>query len=151
METTESIVLTAPPAAVFAHVDRLDAYPAWLPLVHAAEPTDAAPGDEGPAWAVELRAKVGPFARSKRLRMVRIEHADDRRVVFARREVDGREHAMWRLAADLRDANDGRTELTMHLSYGGSLWTGGVLGRVLDDQVRQGRSGLQRLLARSAG
>lgn len=148
METTESIVVTAEPGAVFAHVERLDAYPAWLPLVHSAQQVEAAAGDPGPAWTVELRAKVGPFARSKRLRMVRVEHVADRRVVFARRELDGRDHAVWELAADLGTTHPG-TELTMHLRYGGSLWTGGVLERVLDDQVRQGREGLQRLLAPS--
>lgn len=146
METTESIVVAAAPSAVFAHIEALDAYPAWLPLVHAAEPDDPAPGDPGPAWSVELRAKVGPFARSKRLRMVRAEHSPPTGAVFERRELDGREHAMWRLRAELRDVAEG-TELTMHLSYGGSLWTGGVLERVLDDQVRQGRAGLQRVLA----
>lgn len=149
METTESIVVDAAPAAVFAYVERLDTYPDWLPLVHSAEPADPAPVDGGPAWAVELRAKVGPFARSKRLRMERTVHQPGRQVVFARRELDGREHAMWRLQADLRDASDGgtvRTELTMHLSYGGTLWTGGVLERVLEEQVRHGRAGLQRVL-----
>lgn len=152
METTESIVVGAAVPDVFAHVEVLDAYPAWLPLVHAAEPADPAPGDPGPAWSVELRAKVGPFARSKRLRMVRSVHVPPAEVVFERRELDGREHAMWRLRAELRDVADGaaRAELTMHLAYGGSLWTAGVLERVLDDQVRQGRAGLQRVLATSA-
>lgn len=146
MQTTESIVVGAAVPAVFAHVHALDAYPAWLPLVHAAEPADPSPGDPGPAWTVELRAKVGPFARSKRLRMVRAVHTPPTEIVFERRELDGREHAMWRLRAELREVADG-TELTMHLSYGGSLWTAGVLERVLDDQVRQGRAGLQRVLA----
>ncbi|HWL43227.1 MAG TPA: SRPBCC family protein [Ilumatobacter sp.] len=146
METVESIVVDAALPAVFAQVERLDAYPAWLPLVHTAEPAEAGPDDVGPAWTVELRAKVGPFARSKRLRMERVEHVADTRVVFARRELDGREHAMWRLQADLREMPSGGVELTMHLSYGGSLWTGGLLERVLDDQVRQGREGLHSVL-----
>lgn len=146
MHTTESIVVTAARPDVFAAVERLDAYPAWLPLVHAAEPDVAAPADGGPAWTVELRAKVGPLARSKRLRMVRVENVPDRLVVFSRAEVDGRQHADWRLRAELADVAGG-TELTMHLAYGGTLWTGGVLERVLDDQIRQGRAGLQALLS----
>ena len=48
-----------------------------------------APGDE-PAWEVELRARVGPFARSKRLRMALTEMVTDRLVVFERAEIDGR-------------------------------------------------------------
>ena len=108
----------------------------------------AGPGDAGPAWSVELRAKVGPFARSKRLRMVRTEHVPERLVVFARGEVDGRDHAAWVLRAELAELAGGATELTMHLAYDGTLWTGGLLERVLDDQVRQGRDGLSRLVAR---
>ena len=152
MQTTESIVVHAAPTAVFAHVADLDAYPAWLPLVHRAQPAAAADGDAGPAWHVELRAKVGPFARSKQLRMVRVEHIPGERVVFARGEVDGREHAMWRLRAELRglaDAAGRATELTMHLFYGGSLWTGGLLERVLDEQIRHARAGLQAILAQT--
>ena len=45
--------------------------PRWLDIVRRADPAAAAPGDAGPAWMVTLRAKVGPLARSKRLRMVR--------------------------------------------------------------------------------
>ena len=103
MRTTERIVVPAPAAAVFAQVDRLEAYPAWLPLVHSAEEAPAADGDPGPAWAVELRAKVGPLARSKRLRMVRAEHVPDTTVRFERRELDGREHAAWILRVELAE------------------------------------------------
>ena len=34
----------------------------------------------------------------------------------------------------------------MHLAYDGALWTGGVLERVLDDEVRRARVSLVRLL-----
>jgi len=146
MRTTESIVIAAARPAVFSAIERLDAYPDWLPLVHAAESAPGDSSDVGPAWFVELRAKVGPFARSKRLRMVRTEHVPEHLAVFSRVEVEGREHADWTLRAELADVPEG-TELTMHLAYGGTLWTGGVLERVLDDQVRQGRAGLQRLLS----
>jgi len=147
MRTTERIVVAAPPAAVFAAVETLDTYPAWLPLVHLAEPAEPAAGDAGPAWHVELRAKVGPFARSKRLRMVRTEHLPDRLAVFERGEVDGRDHAAWVLRAELSEPTPGSTELAMHLAYDGALWSGGLLERVLDDQVRQGRAGLTRLVS----
>jgi hypothetical protein len=37
--------------------------------------------------------------------------------------------------------------LTMHLHYGGSLWTGGVLERVLADQITSGRERLREIVA----
>jgi hypothetical protein len=154
MRTTETIELAAPADAVFAHVAELHAYPAWLPLVHMAEPDAAHPGDHGPAWIVELRAKIGPFARSKRLRMVRAEHDPPRAVAFERAETDGREHARWALRVELAelaqaadDAELAATRLTMHLAYDGALWTGGLLERALDDQVRRGKASLAELLS----
>lgn len=151
MRTTERIDVPAPATAVFAQVEALDTYPDWLSLVHSVEPAEPAPSDTGPAWTVELRAKVGPFARSKRLRMVRTEHVAPTRVVFERGEVDGRQHAAWVLRAELaeRAGADGPvTELTMHLAYDGALWTGGLLERVLDEHVREGREGLSRIVSR---
>ena len=38
----------------------------------------SSPTTAGPAWRVELRARVGPFARSKQLRMVRTVHEPGR-------------------------------------------------------------------------
>lgn len=147
MRTTESVVVPAPVSAVFPHVARLDAYPAWLRLVHdAALVTD----DPRPAWNVELRARVGPFARSKRLRMERTEIVDQCSVAFERSETDGRQHAMWALRVELSETEADAAEpgciVTMHLAYDGSLWSGPVLGKVLDDEVRRGRQGLIALV-----
>jgi uncharacterized protein YndB with AHSA1/START domain len=143
VRTSESIVLAAPPADVYAVVADLATYPRWLPLVHEAIAADDA---AGPAWHVELRARVGPFARSKRLRMARVDAVQERSVRFERAEIDGRDHARWALRAELELAGSG-TRLTMHLAYDGGLWTGGVLERVLDEEIRRGRSGLAALLA----
>ena len=71
MERVEHVTAPCPPEALFALVDDLGGYPDWLEIVVAAVPVEAAAGDEGPAWSVELRGRVGPLARSKRLRMVR--------------------------------------------------------------------------------
>jgi carbon monoxide dehydrogenase subunit G len=136
---TESVTVPARPTTVFALVDDLAAYPAWMPLVHAATPLDEA------AWTVELRARVGPFARSKQLRMIRTERVADRLAVFERAEIDGRDHARWVLRVELAPVALG-TEVTMHLSYDGRLWTGGILERVLDDEIRRGRTGLRDLV-----
>jgi hypothetical protein len=157
--------LTAPCAAqvLFPHVDDLAAYPAWMRLVHRVEPSTTAPSSV-PAWDVELRARLGPFARSKRLRMVRTAHEPFVRVVFERSELDGREHAPWVLRAELAERSaaarradgstldegagpDPVTELTMNLRYGGRLWTGAALQRVLDDAVRQGSDELLAIVS----
>jgi hypothetical protein len=124
---------------LFALVDDLGAYPQWTDLVHAA---DRLPGDQ-PAWQVELRAQVGRLARSKRLRMVRTECDPLRREVsFERRELDGKRHSPWILRATVTARED--SELHVHLHYGGRLWTGGVMERVLADSIVSGR---QRVLA----
>ncbi|MFP5488516.1 MAG: SRPBCC family protein [Acidimicrobiia bacterium] len=140
MRTSESVVVPVEPVDVFPHVVDLAAYPRWLPLVHAATPAGEA------AWTVELRARVGPFARSKQLRMARVESEPGELVVFERAEVDGREHARWALRCELT-AIDAGTCVTMHLAYDGRLWTGGILERVLDEEIRRGRAGLLELVA----
>lgn len=145
MRSTESVLITAEPSRIYPFVDDLGVYPRWLPLVHEAT---AEPGADPAAWDVELRARVGPFARSKQLRMVRVEAEPDRRVVFERAETDGRDHARWALRVELHD-RDAATEVVMHLAYDGGLWVPGVLGAVLDDQVRRGRAGLADLVTGS--
>ena len=141
MRTSESVDVPGHPTTVFAFVADLAVYPTWLPLVYEAV---VAPGDDR-AWEVELRARVGPFARSKRLRMALTEIVTDRLVVFERAEVDGRDHARWALRAELVEI-DGGTRVTMHLAYDGGLWTAGILERVLDEEVRRGRDGLVALV-----
>ena len=108
--------LPAPPQIVFPHVERLEAYPEWMRLVHEVEAVAEQPR---PAWEVELRARVGPFARSKRLRMERTQHEVDRLAVFERAEVDGRQHAAWTLRAELEPLGESSTKMTMHLAYDG--------------------------------
>lgn len=146
MRTTETAAVAASPADVFPLVADLSEYPAWMPLVH--EATPLSDGTDRPAaWDVEIRARIGPFARSKRLRMQRTELVSDRLAVFERAEIDGRDHASWVLRVELeagpaRSGDAATTLVTMHLAYDGSLWTGGPLARVFDDQVRRGRDGL---------
>ena len=127
---------------LFGLVDDLGRYPDWIDLVHRAERVEADP----PTWHIELRARVGPLARSKRLRMVRTEHSPaDRVVVFERHEADGRRHSPWVLRATVGEGA-GHSALNMHLHYGGGLWTGGVLERVLAEQITNGRERLVALV-----
>lgn len=139
-----------PPEQAFSLVDDLAAYPAWMDLVH--EVVEGTSTDDRPVWDVELQAQVGPFARSKRLRMVRAVHDPPHRVVFERAEIDGRQHSPWVLGATLTaDPTEGPgTLLVMTLSYGGNLWTGAVLQRVLDDHVERGAAALRALIVESS-
>lgn len=136
------------PSELFGWIDDLALYPSWMGLVHRAEPTETRDGR--PRWDVELRAKVGPFARSKRLVMARTVCVPDTRVVFERDETDGRRHSMWRLAATVSPdgaGDPGASVLVMQLHYGGSLWTGGLAERVLHDEIVRSRD---RLVSRIA-
>ena len=140
MDVRASLEANCDPSRLFDLVNDLASYPQWMDLVHRVEPLG------GDAWNVELRAKVGPFARSKRLRMVRTLSEPNLRVRFERVEEDGRSHAPWVLTATIDSVGSSCT-LTMHLHYGGSLFTGGVLERVLADKIEAGRSRLATLVS----
>ena len=150
MDVRADLTATCDAARLFAWVDDLDRYPEWMQLVHSATsvPTEAElDGVGGPAWTVELRARVGPLARSKRLRMVRVVHDDPTHVVFERREADGRRHSPWVLDVRLTEVGAGETRLDMHLHYGGGLWTGGVMERILGEEIDRGRNRLLSLVS----
>lgn len=143
MDITASLEAPCAAGVLFGLVDDLSTYPEWNALVHSAI---AEPGD-APAWDVELRARLGPLARSKRLRMVRTQRNPEAcTVTFERDQADGRNHSPWVLAASIVE-RDGLSTLTMDLHYGGSLWTGGALERVLADQITSGRERLLALVA----
>ena len=148
------------PDRLYRLVSDLTDYPRWMLLTHRVE-TDVRGTDGLAAWNVELRARVGPFARSKRLRMVRTVHdGAARRVRFERVEIDGRRHSAWVLDACVvsapdasppgasqngADQHDSRLEMELH--YGGALWTGGVMERVLAEQILAGRERLLSLVS----
>ena len=130
---------------LFAWVDDLGRYPDWLEIVPRAEPAEAHPDDVGPAWSVDLLGRLGPLARSKRLRMVRTVHEPYRLVRFERADHDGREHSAWVLQAEVAPAADGDgSVLTMHLHYGGALG-GALVEKLLSDEIAKSRP---RLLER---
>ena len=149
MQIERDTLVPAPTETVFALVDDLSVYPVWMELVHDVR-EEPSTGDRR-TWSVELQAQVGPLARSKRLRMTRVVHEPDRRVVFEREEIDGKRHSPWILAAMLRPDGPaaGNTRLTMTLTYGGNLWTGAVLQRVLDDHIERGAAALCALVIES--
>jgi uncharacterized protein YndB with AHSA1/START domain len=146
MDVVASLDAPYPIEAVFAAVEELDRYPAWLDIVPRAVGAGARGDDAGPAWTVDLRGRLGPFARSKRLRMVRTEHTAPTHVRFERVEHDGKRHSAWILTAD-DEATDTGSRLTMRLHYGGSLF-GAVLEPVLADEIERSKPRLLALLAR---
>ena len=97
MEIVAEMDARCAPEQLFEWVDDLSRYAEWLEIVTRAEPITAA--DEGsgataePAWAVDLRGRMGPLARSKRLRMIRTAHDPPHSVRFERAELDGRNHS----------------------------------------------------------
>jgi hypothetical protein len=131
------------PDVLFAWVEDLRRYPAWLRLVTRVE-TDGGP-TERPAWNVDLRGRLGPLTRSKRLRMARTDWHAGRRVVFEREELDDRAHSAWVLQAEVDGVADGST-LVMRLHYGGGLW-GPVLERLLGDEISRATARLAELAA----
>lgn len=134
---SSSVDLGVPVAQARPWLAGLDAYPEWMTLVHSAHrvATDA--------WDVEIRARVGPFARSKRLRMVRTVD-DPLHVVFVREETDGKVHAPWTLEIVISPRGDG-CSVSVEMTYGGSLWTAGLLDKVLAQHIEAGKAGLVRV------
>ena len=146
MDVAASLEAPCPAAVLFPWVDDLERYPRWLDIVPRASAADPHSDDVGPAWSVDLRGRLGPFARAKRLRMVRTVHEPPVRARFERVEHDGRQHSPWVLDATVEGGDDTST-LTMRLHYGGRLWVP-ALDRLLADEIERSRP---RLLACVAG
>jgi hypothetical protein len=142
VDVTADLVAPCPPAELFAWVEDLARYPRWLDIVPRAEAVAGRDGDPGPAWSVDLRGRLGPFARSKRLRMVRTVHEPTSRARFERAELDGRQHSPWVLDATVTEVAGG-SRLNMHLHYGGMLG-GPLVERLLAEEITRSKP---RLLA----
>lgn len=149
MDLRASLEADCSPAQLFEWVGSLDTYDRWLEIVPGTEGAPAIDGDPGPAWQVTLRGRLGPLARSKRLRMVRTEHRpavgeEPGLALFERRETDGRDHAAWRLTATVEGTESGSC-LVMDLHYGGSLWVP-LLDRLLSSEIDESRRRLRLLV-----
>lgn len=118
--------VAASPQATLRALADLSTYPEWLPVVSSAIPDETT--DD--VWMVTLRARLGPLARSKRLRMVRVA-LDDHTVRFERSEVDGREHAAWILEAAVVEADNAGCRAEVSLHYSGTLWSAPLEGALL--------------------
>lgn len=120
-------------------IDDLAQYPSWMGLVHT-----VVPEDEG-VWQVELRGKIGPFARSKRLRMIQVETSEPHHIRFERQENDGRSHSDWVLDAQVTEVGSAST-LNMTLRYSGRLFSS-VVERALHDEIEASKQRLRELVA----
>lgn len=144
MDVRATLSAVVDPDTLFAVVSDLGGYPDWLDIVPRAESLDAASGDPGPAWSVDLRGQLGPLRRSKRIRMVRTPTGQPRIVRFERRELDDRSHSDWVLEARVEaPSSSDATTLVMSLHYGGSMWMP-MLDRLLAEEIERSRP---RLLA----
>jgi hypothetical protein len=142
VDLTADLDAPCPPERLFANVDDLGAYPGWLEIVERVEAAPAHDGDDGDAaWLVDLRGRLGPLARSKRLRMVRTACESPTLVRFERREHDGRQHADWVLEARVEPTGPTASRLEMRLHYGGTFG-GSVLERLLGDAIERSRPAL---------
>lgn len=145
MDLVASVEVPVSVEKIFEYVADLANYPSWLEFVHKVELV----GDDtatDSTWNVELRAKLGVLARSKRLRMTRTLCEHPRLVVFERREQDSRRHADWVLRAKVSPTSNG-AKLETNLHYSGSLFTGGILERALSEQIATGREKLIQQLS----
>jgi hypothetical protein len=132
-----STATSASPDRLFETMSDLGTYVEWMTLIERCESAVAVAEDAGPAWWVTLRAKVGPFARSKRLRMVRTYMDEPSTVRFERHETDGKSHSAWVMEALVVPLEVG-SQVTVELTYSGGLWSGpldAVLGSKVDDSV----------------
>ncbi|MCU1344077.1 MAG: hypothetical protein JWL70_343 [Acidimicrobiia bacterium] len=144
VELTASLDTAASPEVLFAWLEDLSRYPQWLSIVAKVEPSGT------DAWLVDLRGRLGPFARSKRLRMVRTVHEPFERVVFERHELDDRDHGSWVLDAHVHPAGNGGSSMAIELRYSGGLWAP-VLERLVNEEVQRSGPRLKALVEAPAG
>ncbi|HEX9682286.1 MAG TPA: SRPBCC family protein [Acidimicrobiales bacterium] len=151
MDLTAGLNASCAPADLFDVVADLGQYADWLSIVGRVERL-ADEADGTAAWTTDLVGRLGPFSRSKRLRMARTHLSPPAggttgRVRFERRELDARRHAAWEMEATVEPTGDG-CHLEMSLHYGGALWLP-VLDRILRDEIESSRSRLVALVTAS--
>ena len=136
MELVASVEVPVSVEKLFNYVADLANYSSWLEFVYKVDLVGESTETDA-TWLVELRAKLGVLARSKRLRMTRTICEHPKLVVFERREQDSRRHSDWVLRATVSPTSTG-ARLETNLHYSGSLFTGGMLERALNDQIAAG-------------
>jgi hypothetical protein len=136
-------------AALYPWIDDLASYPRWLDIVPRAVSVAPHADDVGPAWSVDLRARLGPSARPKRHRWARPEADPGGPARFERPQHAARQHSAWVLDARI-DEQPAGCRLTMRLHYGGRMWVP-ALDRLLADEINRSRPRLLACVEGSAG
>lgn len=139
----------ASPGRAWADLADLAGYPQWLSIVLAADRAEPHPDDPGPAWDVDLGAHIGPFTRSKRVRMARTVADPPRRVRFERLEHDGGNHSAWVLDVTVAASGKG-SEVAVTLDHSG-LDVPFLEPLLREEARRAGRRLATRLSASPAG
>ena len=106
---------------IFSALSDLANYKNWLGFIDTIDTVDA---DGGSAcWIVTLRAQVGPFARLKKLRMVRVEEDFPELIRFSRKETDSKDHSDWDLHVTINEKEGVGCSVQMVVSYSGRFWS----------------------------
>ena len=141
MDIELDATIDAAPSAVLAEVGNLPGYPGWHGMVHRVEP-------DGDGWLVDLGGRVGPFKKTKRVRMVRAPDTVPGHVRFVRAEMDRTDHGGWELEATVEPATgEGPCTLHFRLLYDGSSPLVGLLEPVLRSETQRSGERLRRRLA----
>ena len=106
---------------IFSALSDLAYYKNWLGFIDTIDTVDADGGDA--CWIVTLRAQVGPFARLKKLRMVRVEEDFPKLIRFSRKETDSKDHSDWDLHVTISEKGDIGCSVQMVVSYSGGFWS----------------------------
>ena len=110
--------LDGSPEQIFATLADLANYQNWLGFI---DTVDTDGGDT--FWIVTLRAQVGPFARLKKLRMVRVEEDFPELIRFSRKETDSKDHSDWDLHVTINEKESVGCSVQMVVSYSGGFWS----------------------------
>lgn len=129
------------PSAVLAEVADLPGYTDWHGMVRKVEP-------DGDGWQVDVGGRVGPFTKTKRVRLVRAADDAPGHVRFVRAERDRDDFGRWELAATVDPAEgDGPCTLHLRLLYDGSSPLAGLLEPVLRAETDKSAARLRTRLA----
>tara|TARA_Y100001970_G_scaffold199704_1_gene242917 strand:- start:119 stop:577 length:459 start_codon:yes stop_codon:yes gene_type:complete len=96
-------------------------YKNWLGFIDDIDTVDIDAGNT--CWIVTLRAQIGPFARLKKLRMVRVEEDFPKSIRFSRKETDSKDHSDWDLHVTISEKGDMGCSVQMVVSYSGGFWS----------------------------
>ena len=124
----------------FTALSDLTNYAQWLSFIDKATPVGDEDGKN--CWVVTLRARIGPFSRLKKLRMVRIISVPEQEIEFSRSETDGRNHSDWNLNVRIKSTGDTSCMISLSVNYSGGFWSK-PLNNIFFDEVEKGTKRLQ--------